>query len=742
MRGPLERLIGFLPRGHTLPPEVWRRRHRLLTWVAVGHVPGLVLFGVLRGRSLGESTLFVAPIAVAAAVAMWRQPAPNVRASAVAIGLLWASATLVAFWNGEIEAHFHYFIVVSALAMYEAWFPYLLAFAFVAVDHGVLGQIAPRFVYSHAAGQRHPWLWAGVHALFIAALGAINVVSWRLNEDARASSAAAEERLRLSFESAPTGMALVAEDGTILSANRALLALSGHGEEELVGRPLDTLRPYDDRSGDPWPRRDLGEIERRFIRKDGTSGWALWRHALMPGTDETPAFWVTHCIDITERRTAEEAVAWQAGHDALTGLLSREKFVEQLGAALERRAEQPGRVAVLFIDLDNFKVVNDSLGHGAGDRLLDAVAERLRAIVRPEDTLARFGGDEFTVLMHDVRNERHALHIAERVQHALNAPILIDGAQRFVSASVGISLDGDDHETAEELLRDADVAMYRAKELGRSRSSIFDVAMRHQAVERLDLEVGLRDVVARGELELRYQPQVALDGEELRGVEALLRWRHPKLGVIGPDRFISLAEQTGLIVPIGEWVLEEACRRLVAWNAPELRIAVNISPYQLASSAGLADAVEAALERSALEAGRLCLEITETALLVEDAGMMATLAKLKRLGVRLAIDDFGVGHASLAHLRTLMPIHTLKIDRLFVAGMVRDRKDDAIVAGVIRLAHSLGLDVVAEGVETAEQALRLRGHGCQLAQGYHFGRPLHAEDLRELLDAEPRAEAA
>ncbi len=682
MRGPLDRLIGFLPRGHTLPPEVWRRRHRLLTWVAVGHVPGLVLFGVLRGRSLGESTLFVAPIAVAAAVAMWRQPAPNVRASAVAIGLLWASATLVAFWNGEIEAHFHYFIVVSALAMYEAWFPYLLAFAFVAVDHGVLGQIAPRFVYSHAAGQRQPWLWAGVHALFIAALGAINVVSWRLNEDARASSAAAEERLRLSFESAPTGMALVAEDGTILSANRALLALSGHDEEELVGRPLDTLRPYDDRSGDPWPRRDLGEIERRFIRKDGTSGWALWRHALMPGTDETPAFWVTHCIDITERRTAEEAVAWQAGHDALTGLLSREKFVEQLGAALERRAEQPGRVAVLFIDLDNFKVVNDSLGHGAGDRLLDAVAERLRAIVRPEDTLARFGGDEFTVLMHDVRNERHALHIAERV------------------------------------------------------------AMRHQAVERLDLEVGLRDVVARGELELRYQPQVALDGEELRGVEALLRWRHPKLGVIGPDRFISLAEQTGLIVPIGEWVLEEACRRLVAWNAPELRIAVNISPYQLASSAGLADAVEAALERSGLDAGRLCLEITETALLVEDAGMMATLAKLKRLGVRLAIDDFGVGHASLAHLRTLMPIHTLKIDRLFVAGMVRDRKDDAIVAGVIRLAHSLGLDVVAEGVETAEQALRLRGHGCQLAQGYHFGRPLHAEDLRELLDAEPRAEAA
>jgi len=265
----------------------------------------------------------------------------------------------------------------------------------------------------------------------------------------------------------------------------------------------------------------------------------------------------------------------------------------------------------------------------------------------------------------------------DAVMHGLDHPEQIDGSQRFVSASVGISLDGERYEMPGELLRDADVAMYRAKELGRARAAIFDISMRHRAVERLDLEVGLRDVVGRDELELRYQTQVSLDANELRGVEALLRWRHPKLGLLGPERFISLAEQTGLIVPIGEWVLEEACRRLVAWDAPDLRIAVNISPHQLATSARLVDAVAAALERSGLSADRLCLEITETALLVEDAGMMGTPARLKRLGVRLALEDFGVGHASLAHLRELMPIDTLKLDRLFVAGMIDDRKDEA-----------------------------------------------------------------
>jgi diguanylate cyclase (GGDEF)-like protein/PAS domain S-box-containing protein len=704
-----------------------------MTGLVAWHVPGLLLFGVLRGRSFDHCALLVAPVAAAALVAASGRLSRRARAVAVAFGLLWSSSVLTAFWNGTIEAHFHFFVVVSALATYEEWVPYLLAFLFVAIDHGVVGTIAPGAVYNHASAERQPWLWAGIHALFIGALGVVNVVSWRMNEGARAGSAASEERLRLGFESAPTGMALVDLDGTILRANRALLELTGYEEDDLAGTPLDVLRPVDDRrDGESWPCSGDGGLERRFLRKDGSTGWGLWRHALLPGTESAPGFWISHCLDITERRDAELALTWQARHDPLTGLPNRALFLERLGTALERRKYEPGRVAVLFIDLDNFKVVNDSLGHAAGDRLLDAVAERLRRIVRPDDVLARFGGDEFTILIGDVRDESHALRIADRIHNAFRAPVVVDGVPRFVSASVGVSLDGEE-DGADDLLRDADVAMYRAKELGKARAELFDVSMRRRAVERLDLELGLRGAVARGELVLLFQPQVALDGLHVHGAEALLRWDHPALGRLAPDRFIPLAEQTGLIVPIGEWVLHEACRQLVEWGDPELHVAVNVSPFQLGAHEGFVQAVSDTLDRTGIEPSRLCVEITETAMMVEDAGMRSTLAALKRLGIRLAVDDFGVGHASLGHLRSLLPIDTLKIDRSFVDGMVDDRSDAAIVESVIVLARSLELQVVAEGVETPAQEAKLRLLACQSAQGYHFAEPLEPAAFAALL---------
>jgi diguanylate cyclase (GGDEF)-like protein len=616
--GPLASLVDALPRGKTLPPAVWARRHRWMTRVLIWHVPALFVFGLLRGRSLLACALFLAPIALSAVLASTRRLSPVARASAVAIGLLWTSSTLVAFWDGTIEAHFHFFVVVAALATYEEWFPYLVAFAFVAIDHGVMGSIAPSVVYNHAAGQKNPWLWAGVHALFVAALGVVNVVSWRLNEDARAASA-----------------------------------------------------------------------------------------------------------------SSEEALSWQARYDQLTGLMNRSTFVARLDDALDRRSRTRGSVAVLFIDLDNFKIINDSLGHGAGDRALNAVSERLRQVMRPEDVLARFGGDEFTVLIADVRAVRDALQIAERMQAALAAPIAIDGVQRFVTASIGVSFDAFDQD-ADELLRDADIAMYSAKKLGKARAEVFAPSMRERVVERLELEVGLHGVEKRGELRLDYQAQVSLTGQALHGVEALLRWQHPRLGLLSPDRFIPLAEQTGLIVPIGAWVIDEACRQIVEWDTGSVEIAVNVAPAQLAASAALVETVAQALARHGLPPGRLCLEITETATLVEDDGMLATLATLKRLGVRIAIDDFGVGHASLGHLRTLLPIDTLKIDRSFVSGMVDNQGDARIVAGLVRLAHSLGLHVVAEGVETAEQAAHLEAAGCQSAQGFFFGRPVPPEEMASL----------
>jgi diguanylate cyclase (GGDEF)-like protein/PAS domain S-box-containing protein len=702
-----------------------------MTRVLIWHVPALLVFGLLRDRSLWACALFLAPIALAGALASTRRLSPVARASAVAIGLLWASSTLVAFWNGAIEAHFHFFVVVAALAIYEEWFPYLLAFAFVAIDHGVMGSIAPSAVYDHAAGQRAPWLWASIHALFIAALGIVNVVSWRMNEDARAASLTSEERLRLAFESAPAGMALVGVDGIILRANQTLQTLVGYSEADLIGLSLDRLRPREDVQNDPWPHAGLGEIERRFVRSDGTVGWALWRHVQLPPSSGTPGFWITHCVDHTERRNAEEALSWQARYDPLTGLMNRSTFVTRLDDALDRRSHRRGTVAVLFVDLDNFKVVNDSLGHGAGDRMLNAVSERLRGVMRTQDVLARFGGDEFTVLIADVRDEQDALLVAERMQGALEAPITVDGAQRFVTASVGVSFNAE-AQHADELLRDADIAMYHAKKLGKARAEVFNLSMRERVVEQLELEVGLRGVETRGELRLAYQPQVALTGHAIRGVEALLRWQHPRLGLLQPYRFIPLAEQTGLIVPIGAWVIDEACRQLVAWDIEGLEVAVNVAPAQLAASAGLLETVARALARHRLAPERLCLEITETAMLVEDDGMLATLASLKDLGVRLAIDDFGVGHASLGHLRKLLPIDTLKIDRSFVSGMIGDQDDARIVHGLVRMAHSLGLHVVAEGVETAEQAAHLDAIACQSAQGFYFGHPLPPEAIPTL----------
>ena len=333
--------------------------------------------------------------------------------------------------------------------------------------------------------------------------------------------------------------------------------------------------------------------------------------------------------------------------------------------------------------------------------------------------------------MHD---EQHALRVAGRLASSLRAPIVLDGQQRFITASVGLSLAGDEAgaDSSQALLRDADAAMYRAKELGKARCEVFDDSMRARAVERLELESGLRGVVERGELCLHYQPQVSLPEGTITGVEALLRWQHPEHGMIAPLRFIPIAEQTGLILPIGEWVIAEACRQAAEWGDPDLVMSVNVSPRQL-GVADFVDVVRRTLDETGLPADRLCLEITESAVLADADAAMVMLRDLKALGVRLAIDDFGVGHASLRHLRQLLPVDTLKIDKSFVDGILSDEEDSAIVEAVVMLAHSLGLEAVAEGVEDADQAERLTGMLCQAAQGYHFARPQPADEIGRLL---------
>jgi diguanylate cyclase (GGDEF)-like protein/PAS domain S-box-containing protein len=720
---------------------MWARRHAWMLRLVWVHVALLPFFAVARGETFRHGVLEVLGVAALGLCARSPRLSRVARSSLVTVALLSCSSILVHLWDGQIEGHFHFFIMVTLLATYEEWSSYLLAFAYVLLHHGVGSLIDVASVFDHAGGRSDPWLWAGIHALFIGGLGTVNVITWRLNEDARSETLASENRFRSAFDDAPTGMAIVGLDGVVSRVNEAFCARTGFAEGELVGRPLDDITPAEDRDGRPWPRveADGRESERRFVRRDGSIGWALWQHSLISDHDGRPASYVSHCLDISKRKTAEQELSWQAHHDPLTGLPNRALFVQRLeGALIDRRRRsaegERGRVAVLFVDLDNFKVVNDSLGHGVGDRLLEAVADRLRRVLRPEDVIARFGGDEFTVLVADVIDERHAIRVADRLSGALRAPIVLDGEQRFITASVGLSLaEGDDDEAA-SLLRDADAAMYRAKELGKARTEVFDASMRARAMERLELESALRGALDRDELRLYYQPQVSLPDGAITGVEALIRWQHPELGLIPPLSFIPIAEQNGLIIEIGAWVLREACEQLAAWGMPPLCMSVNVSPRQL-GSADFRGAVADALRDTGVPPEQLCLEITESAVLADVDSATATLRDLKGLGVRLAIDDFGVGHASLRHLRQLLPVDTLKIDKSFVDGILSDAEDSAIVEAVVKLAHSLGLEAVAEGVEHREQAERLSGMLCQSAQGYHFARPQPADAIAELLSA-------
>ena len=608
----------------------------------------------------------------------------------------------------------------------------------------------------------------------------LRVYALDVTEQGRARRALkeSEKLFRQLFENSADALFVHDEGGRVVDCNEEACRSLGYSREELLGlrvRDLaaDVLTEEErrERGEDaPWRRAvrsEPGKVVRfhhnLHRRKDGTTFPVEVGLGAVDYEGRRLVF--ASARDLTERAELEGRLAHMALHDGLTGLPNRTLLNERLEHALERASggggsrRGEGSVAALFLDLDDFKVVNDSLGHGRGDRLLVGVSERLSACLRPGDTLARLGGDEFVVLLEDVRGPREAEAVAGRMADALAEPFdLGDGREVSASGSVGIALSGGPGWTAEDLLRDADVAMYASKKGGKGRFEVFDPGMGRKARERLELEIGLRRALERGEFVVHYQPKVSMSDGGVRGYEALVRWEHPEEGLLFPGGFVPCAEETGLIVPLGAWVLEEACRRAQDWRAGwsagregEPRagapptVSVNLSPRQFGDP-GLVDGVRKILTESGLDPWALTLEITEGVVADDAEGAAERLGELKALGVRIAIDDFGTGYSSMSYLRNF-PVDVLKIDRSFVAALGEDEEALAIVGAMTDLAHALGLGVVAEGVETAEQLEKLRsmGGGCDagggdLAQGYYFARPLPAEELsgRSPLEGEDR----
>ena len=486
--------------------------------------------------------------------------------------------------------------------------------------------------------------------------------------------------------------------------------------------------------GDALHRTLRRQLRRLVLSPDAAPGPDEWGRLLAAvsatyqGADDD-RYTLERSIEISsgEMRALHDELSEQARHDVLTGLPNRMALLEQLPGALAAARRHGGDVAVLFIDLDGFKAVNDHLGHAAGDELLIRSAERIRRVVRTEDVVSRLGGDEFVVLSSAPSGELDAARVGARIVEALESPFRIREQESFVSASVGIAVRGQDAITGEDLLRQADLAMYRAKERGRGLVVLFDDAMHAAAQERADLESALRCGIDRGELVLHYQPLVRLADGEIEGYEALVRWDRPGHGLIGPDTFIAVAERGPLILAIGRWVLHEACREAAGWADPTLRLAVNLGARELAQD-GAVGCVSDALQRSGLAPSRLTIELTESTMLSDKESVTANVQRLRRLGVRTAIDDFGTGYSSLSHLREV-PASSLKIDRSFICDLDRVSTAPAIVGAIVTMGHALGLDVVAEGVERPAQLELVRALGCDTAQGFLLGRPAPAGTL-------------
>jgi diguanylate cyclase (GGDEF)-like protein/PAS domain S-box-containing protein len=626
--------------------------------------------------------------------------------------------------------------------------PHVLEETEKAVSAGGVATNKVEYRFRHKDGS---WQWvesAGTYLLDDPHVKGVVVQTRNITERKRTEGALreAEERFRRSFDDAAIGMALVAPDGQFLRTNRSLCEILGYVEEELLEKTFQDITYPDDLDADlDQVRRMLvGKIrtyqmEKRYFHKDGQVVWVLLSVSMVHDEEGEPLYFVSQIQDISERKVLEERLEHRAFHDSLTDLPNRQLFMDRLGQALRRTMRRHKRVAVLFMDIDKFKGVNDSLGHEVGDLLLTVVAQRLGHCLRPEDTLARFGGDEFVVLIEAVDDPEQAVEVAKRITEEFRKPFNIEGRDLYVAASIGISLGNARTHDSDGLLRDADTAMYRAKDETEG-YTLFDPSMHALVFRRLELENDLRRAIEQEEFVLRYQPIVRLD--DVGGVgrlEALVRWDHPERGLLDPDEFIPIAEESGLVVPMGEQVLEYACRCAVEWQRQfprrtPLVLSVNLSARQL-SRPDLAETVARVLRETGMEGGCLNLDVTEVVYVSTLERHTAVLDRLKGMGVEISIDDFGTIYSSLSYLKRLTA-DTIKIDKSFVKGLGEVVEDTAVVQMIIWLAHTLGMEVIAEWVESEEQARLLKELGCDMAQGYYFAKPLPPEEIPALLSSE------
>lgn len=545
------------------------------------------------------------------------------------------------------------------------------------------------------------------------------------------NEAALEERYRRIFERNLTGLYVAHEDGSIIDCNDACARILGFSSrEQLLANRGQAERIVRQFHGQSQESSSIVNVERSFVRPDGSSGWILSNARLVQPNNEGSSIIEGALVDITDRKLADQRIQFLAYYDSLTGLPNRMLLQDRLAKAIANAKRHREKIAVLFLDVDRFKTINDSLGHSYGDQLLQQLAIRLQACAREQDTVARLGGDEFLITLGSITEASDAAVVAERVAQEVMTEFSIQGLVLNVTGSIGISLFPDHGEDVETLIKNADAAMYASKENGRNTFRFFSEEMNAQAIERLKLESSLRAALDKQQLFLMYQPEVDVATGAVTCWEALLRWRHPELGLVSPDKFIRVAENSGMIIPIGEWVLRTACAQARQWHDQEnieVPVAVNVSAVQFRQE-GFCDLVRRVLEETRLEPQYLELELTESLLLSNADVMFRVLGELKSMGVRLAIDDFGTGYSSLSYLKQF-PVSKIKIDRSFIRDLAENADDGAITTAIINMSKCLNLRVTAEGVENQRQFWLLRAHGCDEVQGYFFSQPVTADQV-------------